>query len=200
MDLVLISSCAANFRCAQKGYKLKQGELWRHSVSSAIIAKQIAGIKNNEEKHLIFTCALIKDIGKVILSQYVEKAYEKISILVNKFGKTFQEAEKAIIGIDHAELGALVARAWHFPDRMAEIIKYHHTPFNSENCKYDASIVCVADAIYLMIREEIQSDWVSILNQNEMIDLLQMDDKEIENIVGMFVEQLNRVEALLHTG
>jgi HD-like signal output (HDOD) protein len=35
---------------------------------------------------------------------------------------TFRETENQIIGIDHAELGGMVAKSWNFSSKMVEII------------------------------------------------------------------------------
>ena len=43
---------------------------------------------------------------------------------------SFPEAEKQVIGIDHAELGAMVAEKWKFSSKMVDIIRNHHTPWN----------------------------------------------------------------------
>ena len=38
----------------------------------------------------------------------------------------FREAEKKVIGIDHAEMGALIAKIWKFSPRMIKLIHHHH--------------------------------------------------------------------------
>ncbi|MBW1729240.1 MAG: HDOD domain-containing protein [Deltaproteobacteria bacterium] len=82
VDLVLLSASGKNLQTAQEGYDLKAGELWKYSVSSALIAREIAEKKG---------------------------AFEKINALVTEQNFTFREAEKEVIGIDHAELGGMVA-------------------------------------------------------------------------------------------
>src|SRR5690606_7149429 len=38
------------------------------------------------------------------------------------------EAERDVLGIDHATLGGLVATHWGLPATVADAITYHHTP------------------------------------------------------------------------
>jgi len=38
------------------------------------------------------------------------------------------DAEQALLGIDHATLGALLAERWHFPREIVEAIGHHHAP------------------------------------------------------------------------
>jgi len=77
IEMVLINCSSKNLAKEQKGYGLNEGELWRHSVASALIAKDIAEKKINN-KHLIFTAALLKDIGKIISDRFIEKAFNKV--------------------------------------------------------------------------------------------------------------------------
>ena len=39
---------------------------------------------------------------------------------------SFREAEKKIIGVDHTELGAMIAKMWKFSPKMVSIIRHHH--------------------------------------------------------------------------
>ena len=75
IDLVLMSSGVENLKGKQEGYDLDEGELWRYSVSSALLARELAEKKGSENNHLIFTAALLKDIGKVVLNQYRHNLY-----------------------------------------------------------------------------------------------------------------------------
>ena len=67
VDLVLLASGADNLKPEQTGYDLQKGDLWKYSVLSALIARELAENKGIGKTHLIFTAALLKDIGKVIL-------------------------------------------------------------------------------------------------------------------------------------
>src|SRR5271165_4028810 len=52
---------------AQRGYGIGRGELWQHSVTSALAAKVIAQSLGMDQ-NLAFTAALLHDIGKLVLS------------------------------------------------------------------------------------------------------------------------------------
>ncbi len=82
IDLVTLASSSEDLKSAQEGYDLDAGELWKYSISSALIARDLAEKKRAQDSNLIFTAALLKDIGKVILSQHVGDSYEKINTLV----------------------------------------------------------------------------------------------------------------------
>jgi len=121
VELALLKSGAQTLSDKQEGYGLEQGEMWRYSVSSAVIARQIAIRLKLKNQNTLFTSALVKDMGKTILEKYVQKAAPKITRLVKNEQFSFQEAEKKILGIDHAELGAMMAKKWKFSSKMITI-------------------------------------------------------------------------------
>lgn len=197
IDLVLIASCSKNFKNAQKGYALEEGELWKLSVASALIAKDLAAKKNIAKKNFIFTGALLKDIGKVILNQYVEDAFGKILSIVCRQGKTFVEAEKMVIGIDHCELGAIVAKTWNFPKGLMEIIKNHHDPLKAETHPIETGIVYMSDMICMMMGTGVGSDALSYGFKKEVATSLQLSEGDIEETILGFSDRIKKVETLI---
>ena len=54
--------------------------------------------------------------------------------------------ERLLAGVSHAEIGALIAEKWNFPDVIAKSIRFHHTPDLAEMEAKDLSaVVCLAD-------------------------------------------------------
>jgi len=197
VDLVLLGSSSDNLKKAQEGYDLGEGELWKHSVSCAILAGELAEKKQAPQKHLIFTAALLKDIGKVVLSQHVAESYQKINTLVTEKGYSFREAEKKIIGIDHAELGGIIAETWKFSSRLVEIIRYHHSPQKAENCEFETSIVYLADTLCMMMGIGVGADGLAYRFHKDVLENLKISEKDIQEVIADFGEIQHKVDALL---
>lgn len=198
VDLVLMSGGAANLKDKQDGYDLAEGDLWKYSVSSALIARELAEKGKVENSHLIFTAALVKDIGKVVLNQYVADSYEKINLLVSKHEFSFKEAEKAVIGIDHAELGSMVAEKWNFSKKMVDIIKYHHSPGESEESLLETSIVHMADTLCMMMGIGVGSDGLSYRFDNDVAERLNFSERDLQEAIAGFGEKIQKVEELIN--
>jgi len=198
VDLVLLSASGENLQTAQEGYDLEAGELWKYSVSSALIARELAEKKGVKETHLIFTAALLKDIGKVILNQYVKDSFDKINALVTKQNFTFREAEKEVIGIDHAELGGMVAENWKFSPKMVEIIRHHHRPQDSSIGEFESSIVYMADTICMMMGIGVGSDGLAYRFHREVVERLELTERDFQEIIAGFGEKLQKVEAMIN--
>jgi putative nucleotidyltransferase with HDIG domain len=177
---------------------LKAGELWKYSVSSALIAREIAEKKGVKDTHLIFTAALLKDIGKVILNQYVKDSFHKINALVTKQNFTFREAEKEVIGIDHAELGGMVAENWQFSPKMVEIIRHHHQPQETSISEFESAIVYLADTICMMMGIGGGSDGLAYRFHREVVESLELTEIEFQKMVAGFVEKIEQVETMIN--
>jgi putative nucleotidyltransferase with HDIG domain len=197
-SLVVLGDSADNFKKAQIGYDLNEGELWRYSVSSALIAENLAEKKRLNNISLIFTSALLKDIGKVILSTYVKDSFEDINNAVQNRGLTFIDAEKEIIGIDHAELGARVAERWNFNPAMVNIIRNHHDPDKAPPEDLSIPIVYLADSICMMIGIGVGSDGLAYRYHQDIVDRLHFSDIDLQKTIADFWEKIKDVEELVN--
>ncbi|HUU41167.1 MAG TPA: HDOD domain-containing protein [Desulfatiglandales bacterium] len=198
VSLVMMKSSADNFTKAQKGYDLNEGELWRYSVSSALIAQDLAEKKHLRNISLIFTSALLKDIGKIILNDYIGDSSEDIVKMVQNEDLTFIEAEKKIFGIDHPELGAMVAEKWNFSPDMVNIIRNHHSPDKSPPKDLSVPIVYLADSICMMIGVGVGSDGLAYRYHQDVMNRLNFSDIDLQKTIVNFWEKLKSVEELVN--
>jgi putative nucleotidyltransferase with HDIG domain len=199
VELVLLNGTAENFKDEPDGYGLGEGELWHHAVLSAHVAKVLA--ENNgwaSSKHMIFTAALLKDIGKIIMGRYVAFSYEKINILVHSKGYSFNEAEKKIIGMNHEELGALIGEKWRFGDKLIYIIRNHHMA--DEICRNDpeTALVYLADIVCMMIGFGTSLDGLAYRFYGEVLDRMNLTEKDLQNAIFNTGEQRQKIEKLLN--
>jgi len=196
--LVMMGNYSGNFKENHKGYGLGEGELWRYSVASALIAQSLAEKKNIANISGLFTSALLKDIGKVVLNAYMEDAYEEIKARVVNDGYTFIEAEKEIFGIDHAELGANVAEKWKFSTDMVDIIRNHHNPERSTTSGLHLPIIYLADSICMMIGIGVGADGLAYRYQQEIVDKLKFTEMDLQRTIVEFWDNLKTIEELVH--
>lgn len=198
IELVLLKSGAKALCGSQKGYGLEIGDMWRYSVSSAVIAKQVAIKLSLKNKNMIFTAALIKDIGKIILETHVSDSFQKIKDLVEKKNFSFQEAEKKILGIDHAELGAMIAKMWKFSPKMIKIIRHHHLSDETMIKDKEIAAVYLSDCICMMLGTGVGSDGLSYRFKAQVMKELGLSADDITLIIAEFGMDMQEIEELLH--
>jgi len=166
-----------------KGYSLGSGGLWESAVISSEIAKNIAHHLKHPDVERIFTAALIRDIGKVVLDQFVTEKVTQIHKMVSEQQFGYIEAEKAVLGIDHAELGAILLRKWSVPESIAKIIEHHHHQSITMVNDSETAIVQAADAICSMMGIGTGSDGMSYrLSQDVAANLIPED--QVEQLIG----------------
>jgi len=197
--LVLLNSLSANFKREPVGYGLGEGELWRHAVTSAHISGILAdrfGVHHH--KHLIYTAALVKDIGKLILGRFVAFSYEKINILVQSQGHSFNDAEQKVIGMNHEELGAMVGQKWHFTPKLIYIIRHHHLSDESARQDLETSLVYLADIICMMMGVCTGADGLSYRFYGDVLNRLNLSDKDLQGIIAQAGKKQQQVQMLLN--
>lgn len=126
VELVMAQNLSSHLMKAQHGYRLAAGDLWKQSVASAMVARSLAERRDLTGLPAIYTAALLKDIGKVVLQDYLEQRRFSIDKFLAVKGNSFIDAEKEHIGIDHAAIGGLIAKEWNFSDHMVFMITNHH--------------------------------------------------------------------------
>lgn len=198
IELALIKSGGQVLSGSQQGYGLEAGEMWKYSVSSAVVAKQVAIKLCLENKNTLFTSALLKDIGKIILEKHVANGSQKIIHLVKDKQYSFQEAEKEVLGIDHAELGAMIVKMWKFSPKMIKIIRHHH--LTDERMLKDREIagVYLADCICMMMGVGVGADGLSYRFKAQVMNDLGVTAPDILMIIAQFGINMQEVDAFLH--
>ena len=197
IDMALMNLGSTNLKRAQKGYDLREGELWKYSVLSAFMARDIAESKGLSDKHLVFTAALLKDIGKVVLNGHVGNYFDEIEKAIKEQNITFRDAEKLIIGIDHAEVGAMVAEKWNLSGRMVDIIRNHHLGAGWKKDDMELAAVYVADTLCMIMGIGVGSDGLAYRFHPKVMQKLHFTDTDLQMMMASFGERLQEVEDLL---
>lgn len=116
--------------------------LWLHSVGVAICAQHIA-VKGGVDPDTAYTAGLLHDIGQLLLFAVDSAAYGEAMKMRREQDMDVIAAERACLGLDHAEVGGALARLWNLPDTVVDGIAGHHA---SDEVTPETEI---ADAIHI---------------------------------------------------
>ncbi|MBU5310783.1 HDOD domain-containing protein [Tissierella carlieri] len=167
-----------------RGYSLEKNELWSQSQTCAIVSRFIAkSIKyyNPEEAYI---AGLLRDIGKTILNQHMEKEYMEVLLKMEEGNISFLDAEREVLGFGHAEIGEKIAEKWNLPKDLVEAIGYHHTPELANINPILVSIVHIADAITMMMGVGLGLDGLAYNLSPIAIDNLSLDELQFQTIIS----------------
>jgi putative nucleotidyltransferase with HDIG domain len=119
---------AAVIRTLKGGTHLDALKLWQHSVAVALTAKGVCILaRRHGQAETAFLTGLLHDIGKIALDTCYPTEYAAVLEKVGE-GFFFVDAEREVLGFDHAEAGSLLAAEWSFPQSIVEVIRDHHDP------------------------------------------------------------------------
>ncbi len=198
-QMVLCMSVAPLVRKPVKGYDMESDDLWKHSIATAICAEQLAvslGLSNSEEA---FTAGLLHDMGKILLGTFVEVDDEPIKNLVATEGLSFNEAERQVLGIDHAEAAAELLKYWNLPENVVAAARWHHNPEEADGKHRDiVDLVHVADILCIRMGWGIGTDGPLYCLNSEAEERLGVD-AEVEDIVTDRVgAAIDDMQSILH--
>jgi HD-like signal output (HDOD) protein len=104
---------------------------WEHSLLTGAIAKSLALEKDLPFTEETFIAGLLHDMGRMVLSQRLTPEFEKVAAFKEKTGVSLLEAEKAVLGLTHGEVGGWLARKWNLPVPFVDVMRYHHFPLEA---------------------------------------------------------------------
>ena len=109
---------------------LEKKALWEHSYKTAFYAYNIA--KNfKKDRNLmddVYVGGILHDMGKIIFSNVHPSLLGKIHEFCADKGIPAATFEDLSAGMNHAEIGALIAEKWNFPESLVSAIRLHHEP------------------------------------------------------------------------
>lgn len=136
-----VTGCFSGGRCP--GFDDKA--FWRHSIAVAACARALARRMRFNQDYA-FTAGLLHDIGRLVLVTAAPQAYAEVVEWRLRHDGGWQDAERAVLGVDHVEAGVALAGHWNFSDTMRQAIAFHHAP-DTPGAGFLAAIVHVANAI-----------------------------------------------------
>src|SRR5439155_21192940 len=66
--------------------------------------------------------------GKLAIAHACGQFFPVIRVCQQQRGFSWEQAEKEVLGYQHAEVGARLLRAWRFPDLMVAAAEFQHCP------------------------------------------------------------------------
>lgn len=124
-SLAFLGGMAPVLRRDLLGYGLGRDDFWEHSLLTAAAASLASDrLTGGDLRCEAFTAGLVHDLGKLVLDGVL--VAEGVCLRAEGSAAADLARERAALGCDHAEAGALLAEHWGFPATLSVPIAGHH--------------------------------------------------------------------------
>jgi putative nucleotidyltransferase with HDIG domain len=120
--------------------------LWKHCYKTAYFAFNLVKNFYHDKSSIedIYLSGMLHDMGKLVLTAVHPDLVDKMKAFCETKNIPSITIEDVRSGMNHAEVGALVAEKWNFPENLVAAIRFHHSPDNAP-VKYRL----IVDSVYL---------------------------------------------------
>lgn len=196
VSLVVTTCTNKYFRDFGESTEGSRKTLWERNLATALSARLVASLKHEVDGDRAYTAGLLQNVGHIVLDRFlVEQRAEILSELDH--GLSLLQAEKAVLGMHHAELGARLAVAWNLPEVLVDSIRYHHQPDYAESDHKLSSIMHLAESITWSVGygEGVGEKTYGI--SRTVVEEAGLNRQNFEVLQGLLQKELNRAEELI---
>ncbi len=192
IQMVIASCVGAIMDKPVPGYDLPPGELWRHSIAVSVAAEGLVKELEIEAREEIFTAALLHDVGKLVLGNFVKDDFKKIEAALNQ-DVSFETAEDMVLGTNHAGIGAQILTQWSLPSDIVSAVRWHHSPESAAKNNTMLDIVHVANVLCLMIGIGAGRDGLQYKPSEVVTERLGLASYHLEKVASQTLQWTNEL-------
>jgi putative nucleotidyltransferase with HDIG domain len=183
--------CAIGFGsamgCLTPGHAVEANGLWSHSLSTGMGAEYLTEIEayGDFQPSIAFTAGLLHDIGKLVLNQILTPKWRaEIRTRLSEDAFSRVEAEKNVLGANHAEIGACLLQKWALPEIIIEAVANHHAPITQPVVQLSAVVYLANNAAHLSGPSPGGPDAFAIRPGPSVAELLGLQQERLEQMVA----------------
>ena len=125
-NLALSTAIIRSVSQAKKSRALPIRAFWAHSIAVGVMAKLLAAGRGLSlaEREEYFGAGLLHDLGKIPIGD----EYTEVLARVETAQEPLVTVEQQVLGLDHEEVGAMIATKWKLNAVLTDAICHHHAP------------------------------------------------------------------------
>lgn len=140
----------------------------------------------------MFVCGLLHEIGQLVFYLRIPDLARDVALQAEAGSIDAIQTEQKLLGFDHYQAGAALARLWRLPDIIAETIASHCDPLMADTYPQESAIVSLA--WQLSIRQDLPASCPP--DQH----LLKIPGTVLEAMTQQAQEELDEILQLFHPG
>jgi putative nucleotidyltransferase with HDIG domain len=149
-QLAMVTPIIEDFQKLAGKSRFAWREFWLHSIATALMTREVIDLVQSQKGEIDYVAGLIHDVGKITMASAFPEHFQAIYIERDADdGRDLITIERELLGIDHAELGALYLKKQTLPDVFVEIVQHHHQP---ELAQHHGQVVAAVQVADLLVR------------------------------------------------
>lgn len=146
-QLAMVTPIIEDFQILAGHMRLEWRGFWQHCIGTALMTREVIDLVQSQQADSDYVAGLIHDVGKIAMASAFPEHFAEIYIHRTEAEMDLMELEREVLGMDHAELGAVYLQNQTLPEIFVEIVRYHHQPELAPTHGIVAAAVQVADLL-----------------------------------------------------
>jgi putative nucleotidyltransferase with HDIG domain len=196
-ELVLSLNVSGRLVPALPGYGLEAQELLRHSIWTAVAARELAMLLEVKDVDTVFTAGLLHDLGLILLDPFIAENQDSFATIMDEQSMAFDKAEKEVLGMDHAEAGAMILNNWHLGSNISSAVRWHHAPDQADQYQSLVYLVHLGDMLALSEGVGTGIYGLQFSVSPEPVKALGLKKHHLEYTASKTLDKMRELEAIL---
>jgi HD-like signal output (HDOD) protein len=199
-NIALAASLSRLFKADAVSEQFAARDFWRHSVATAVGAREIAKLADHTAPDEAFVGGLVHDVGLIVALQVLPDKMREVAETCFNQPQDFLSVEQRIIGADHQLFGGVMALKWKFPPALCDAISTHHDPLAAPA----AHQPCVA-AVHLadlMCAQRQIGFWLTGQTRvitDEVLEVASVSRTQLEHLAEQLPDHVEEAESIFGT-
>jgi len=196
---IAIAACMVNAYPVKNQSEINSSGFWMHSLGTAYIAQYLSRSLSEISEEEAFVTGLLHDIGKVVLLQHFGDFYNKAIKKAKEEEKPLDIISRSLIGIDHSEVGRMVAEIWNLPQSLEYAIGFHHCPDKAPEDTIHTHIAHVANGLCHLYGYGNSGNESPDPMKNASLKRVGISEEELETLgepIRLILEKLNALPVI----
>ncbi len=196
-NLTLSAFVFSAFRKGMQGFDARA--FWTHSigvaVTSAAAAEELGFSTRGRED--AFIAGLLHGVGKVVLCEYAPEQMHEVLHRRDVEDMSLLEAEQAVLGYTHADLGGAVLENWNLPEAIVQVVRHYPDPTKAGQDLRPCALVHASEILTRAMLFGNPGEERMPLVSARAWDEIELNHKILGRIMDRALDEMHRADAFL---